>query len=422
VKNISFGAKNVLCSVCVILTLCPLGAHAATLPPDPDNAALLYYQAFLLRPEPDDDASASIDEVIRGGEPDEKVREYLNLPDCRDTIELAEAAAQLPYCNWGIRFSQGFGARLPQLVNFRPLRFLLYADARVLAKDGDYQAALNRCLTIRRIAGHVGDDTMLNYVVSVDTDGSALRYIQDILGSMSPDTEILTWLRGRLASVQGAVLSPARVLEMNLELILQSMRNDPDDLLWLREQLAEDDEGNDPEYFWNVTDEELLALITKPYADFLDCALGVIDSEMSYEEKYTKLQKLIDELKEEFGNVPGTKELIIVFGPEVTQIYHLQVHYTAQLNALKAAIEIYLATAITGQLPDMLPDYLPKDPFSGQDFEYEITETGFILRCRVKDIHATSRSFWPPGTPPDVLTEGVVCEYEFKVQNSTESN
>ena len=282
-RNIIFSAKKAIYCVCVILVLWMIGVHAATLPPDPDNAALLYYQAFLLRPEPDDETSASIDEVIRGGEPDEKLRQYLNLPDCCETIELAEAAAQLPYCNWGIRFSQG--ARLPQLVHIRPLRFLLYADARVLATDGDYQAAFNRCLTIRRIARHIGDDTMLNYVVSLETDKSALRYIQNILGFIPPDTEILTWLRGRLASVQGAVLSPARALDMDLELIMQSMRNDPNDLLWLREQFIEDDQGNDPEYFWNLTDEELIALITEPYADFLDYALGVIDSEMPYEER-----------------------------------------------------------------------------------------------------------------------------------------
>jgi hypothetical protein len=61
-------------------------------------------------------------------------------------------------------------------------------------------------------------------------------------------------------------------------------------------------------------------------------------------------------------------------------------------------------------LPETLPDYLPKDPFSGQDFEYEITEKGFVLRCRAKDILA-SQLVWPPGTPQDV-----VHEYEFELQ------
>ena len=381
----NFHSKKAICSILVIMALWTFGAHAATLPPDPDNAALLYYQAFLLRPEPDEDTYWSIDEVVRGGEPDEKLREYLNLRDCRKTIELAEAAAQLLQCNWGIRFSHGLGVTLPQLKHFRPLGFLLYADARVLAMDGDYRAALDRCLTIRRIGGHIGDDTTTNYVVSVGIDRSSLRYIQNVLGSMPPDIDILVWLRSQLATVQGAVLSPAKALAMDLELILQSWRNDPNDLLWLREQLAEDDEGNDPEYFWNLTDEELLALIAEPYADFLSYALGVIDSEMPYEEKYTELQRLTEELQEEFSSIPGTKLLVIGYAPEVIEIYSLQVRHAAQLKALKAAIEIYLIKAKTGQLPETLPDGLPKDPYNGQDFGYEITEEGFTFHSQGED-------------------------------------
>jgi len=406
-KNMNYNSRNVICFILILWTL---GAHGATLPPDPDNAALLYYQAFLLRPEPEADTSASIDEVIRGGEPDEKLREYLNLSDCRKTIEFAEVAAQLPQCNWGIRYSQGIGAPLPQLVNLRPLSFLLYADARVLAADGDYRAALGRCLTMRRIAGHVGDDTMINYAVSLGTDGTAHRCTQDVLGLMPPDIDILVWLRGQLAAVQGAVLSPARALEMDLELILQTMRMDTDYLVWLREQLAENDEEKNAEYIWSLTDEELLAFIVKPYADFLDYALGVIDNEMPYEEKYTELQKLTDELKDEFGSVPDTILWGMPFSQQVTEIYSFQVRLTAQFNALKAAIEIYLATANTGQLPDTLPNFLPKDPFSGQDFEYEITEKGFVLRCRAKDILA-SRPVWPSG-----IAQDVVHEYEFELQ------
>jgi len=392
------------------MALWPLGGHAAMLPPDPDNAALLYYQAFLLRPEPDSDTYRAIDEVVSGGEPNEKLREYLNLRDCRETIEFAEAAAQLPRCNWGIRFSRGYGQKLIQMIQIRPLTFLLYADARILAADGDYQGAFNRCLTIRRIAGHVGDDTVVNYAISVGTDRSALRYIQNVLGSTPPDAETLTWLRSRLAAVHSVAPSLARALEMDLELILQTMRTDPYDLAWLREMLAEDVEGNNAEDVWSLTDEELLALIVEPYADFLDYVLGVIDSEMPYEEKYTEIQRLIDELKEESGSVPGTKLLVLPFAPQVIEFYNFQVRHTAQLNALKAAIEIYISTANIGQLPNTLPDYLPKDPFSGQDFQYEITEKGFVLRCRAKDILA-SQAIWPPGTSPDV-----VHEYEFEIQ------
>lgn len=59
----------------------------------------------------------------------------------------------------------------------------------------------------------------------------------------------------------------------------------------------------------------------------------------------------------------------------------LQVRIFA-VRAVQAAIAVYLIKAKTGQLPQTLPADLPKDPYSGNDFEYQVTERGFILRCR----------------------------------------
>ena len=404
-RNINYNGKKAICSICVIMALWIVGAHAATLPPDPDNAALLYYQAFLLRPEMDYDTWWSIDEVLRGADPNEKVREYLNLPDCHKTIEFTEAASQLPQCNWGIRFSQGIGAPLPQLVHFRDLSFLIYADARVLAADGNYKEAFSRCLMIHRIAKHVGDDTLLFYLISLSLDGLAHRCTQDILGSMPPDIDTLTWLRGRFAAEQDVAPSLARALEMDLELILQAIRTDTNDLVWLRGQLVENtDDENTKEEILGLTNEELIAFVREPNVDFLNSILHVIDSELTYEEKYMEIQRLTEVMDDEnaVSNYVGAGR--------TAEHYNIKVRNTAHFNALKDAIEIYLIKAKTGQLPDILPPGLPKDPFSDQDFEYEITEKGFVLRCRAKDIHA-SQAFRPPGTDPDV-----VHEYEFELQ------
>ena len=71
----------------------------ATLP-NPDNAALLYYQAFLLRPEPNMATSLRINEVLKGAEPDRQMRMYLG--HCLPMIRCAELASQIPQCSWGI--------------------------------------------------------------------------------------------------------------------------------------------------------------------------------------------------------------------------------------------------------------------------------------------------------------------------------
>ena len=407
-RNINYSGKKAICSICIILVLWTFGVHSATLPPDPDNAALLYYQAFLLRPEPDADTSASIDEVLSGGKPDEKLREYLDLRDCRETIEFAEAAAQLPQCNWGIRFSQGIGAPLPQLVNLRPLSFLIYADARVLAADGDYRAALGRCLTIRRIAGHVGDDTTLNYYVSLSLDGLAHSCTQDVLGSIPPDVDILTWLRGQLVVVRDVFPSFFMAMEMDLERVLQTILTNPDDFAWFREQLAEStNDDNTRDEILGLTDEELIALVRKPYEDFLNSVFHVMDSEMTYGEKFLEIQRLTNILVEYDRDMAGGYLIVwsLAGADQIDEFYNIMVRNTAQFNALKSAIEIYLIKAKTGQLPETLPDGLPKDPYSGQDFVYETTRYGFVLRCREKEIIA------------DILRE-----FEFKIPNNAENN
>ena len=394
-RNINCSSRKAICSICVILSLWPLAAHAATLPPDPDNAALLYYQAFLLHPEPDADTSASIDEVLRGGKPDEKLRNYLNLSDCRDTIEFAEAAAQLPSCDWGIRYSQGIGIDLTLLANIRTLSFLISADARVLAAEGEYRIALGRCLTLRRIAGHVGDDTLINYSVALAMDGVAHKCTQDVLGCMPPNVEILTWLRGRLIVVRDTIPSFVRALEMDFELGLQSVRTNPEILESLREHLAEKtDDENTRDEILGLTDEEIIDIVREPYADFLDSVFHVMDSELIYEEKILEIQKLKEKFIDEYiSDITPVSLAILYLGNSgiVDEMYNIKVRNTTQFNALKTAIEIYLIKAETDQLPQTLPDGLPKDPYSGQDFGYEITEEGFALYSQSEDFEGRGR-------------------------------
>ena len=368
-----------------------LEVHSTVLPSDPDNAALLYYQAFLLCPELDTATTELRDKVLRGAEPDEKIRKYLKR--CRKTIKLAEAAAQITQCNWGILYSQGFGFNS---VPLRHLTFLLGVDARILAADGDYRAAVGRCLTIRQLAGHVGDYTLFRYGVSVGFDKIALGSIQHILGVMPSDFNNLTRLQGQLAVVQGASRSPARVLERDFEFALQNI--DPEILARVRDHIVKNTEDtNAKKEIRSLTDEELLVRARESYSTFLNSVLRAIGSDMPYEKTYAELQRLTDKLGEQASSNPVI--ILSLCAGQVVKVYELHVRHTAYFNALKAAIEIYLSKAKTGQLPKTLPDYLPKDPYSGEDFEYETTKEGFVLRCRVKDID-----------------EGKIQQYEFKVQ------
>ena len=120
-------------------------------PQNQGNAALLYYQAFLLMdivpPEFISKEihgvtfSAVLDEEAFSDVLDKKVRRYLG--SCLDVIEIIEIASRMEQCTWGVwvepvsKPSHGaLRRRSYYLYN------ILFLDARTLAVDGHYRVAL----------------------------------------------------------------------------------------------------------------------------------------------------------------------------------------------------------------------------------------------------------------------------------------
>ena len=183
------------CALPGILCLLAICSSPGALPPDPDNAALLYYQAFVLCPQADAHTETLLRYVSFGAEPNELVRGYLSSRDCREAIKYAQRAAQAQECNWGSWYSRGFERRLPYRTAAHFLSRVLHADARVLGVDGDYRAAFERCLTIRRLARHVGIESFPSYSTAMEIEKNAQRCVCQILGAMPSDTETIIWLK-----------------------------------------------------------------------------------------------------------------------------------------------------------------------------------------------------------------------------------
>ncbi len=354
-------------------------------PPNPDNAALLYYQAFLLRPDFDVTTSQRIDDILRGAESDKQMRIYLG--HCLPMIQVAEIASRIPQCTWGIRHGRGPGFdRLFLSPSVYHLVVILLVDARTLAADGHYRAALERCLTVRRLARHLGEDSKLN-LLARNPDLMALLTVQHVLGVMPPDEDILTWFRGRLAVVQGLPLSFAKMLQADVKAGLNHLRMYPTSLRYLKNALVdtvEDEQAK--ENARNLTDEQLLSRACEGLARFVDSIFRILDSEMTYEQKRAQMQRLINKQMEGDGNDSVIKAILLsginMGVGEIDRQYPFLVGHAAHINGIKTAVEVYLVVAKTGQLPEKLPDYLPKDPFTGKDFVYEITDEGFALRCQ----------------------------------------
>lgn len=357
--------------------------------PSTGNAALLYYQAFLLRPQPDDATSGQINAVLKRGLPNDLIRTYLG--KCRKMIHTVEIASQSPHCEWAIRYLDTNGFSLAALAGeVRQLAFVLSLDARTLGVDGHFEAAFARCLTIRRLAGHVGTDTLIAHLVALSIDTVACQTMQYVLSCTPPDADLLLNVRGRLAALPDMSQSFRQAAQADLNLMLESVKNDKAAIDHLRRQWAEAAENQQAEYdALRLTDEEVLATAKESSERVLNSVFQVMDSEMPYDQKYAEIDRRMTDASRRPGMLVGV----------TTQMWNLGVRDQAGYNALKTALEIYLIQVQTGQLPEALPANGPRDPFSGQAFEYKVTAEGFVLRCRARDLY-----------------ENRIWEYEFTVR------
>jgi len=363
-----------------------------SVPSNQDNAALFYYQAFLLRPEPPEAIKYEMHSI---SEPTRQIRTYLG--HCLPMIQAAEIASWIPQCTWGIGYRSGPRFDWKDLFSeVTNLEGILVLDARILAANGHYRAALEQCLTLRRLARHLSDSNVSGIMsFSWSVDKVALRTAKHILGVMPPNADILTWFRGQLALIQGVPLSLPKTLQANFKSYLYHMRTHPDFLLaMLRDMLVERAEDEqDKENARKLTEEQILSLASEGYLRFFNSVFRIVDSEMTYEQKCAQMQRLVDDLEEGDSTDQIVKCLMPLSGsnPLAKGNYPFQIGHLAHINGIKVALEVYLNVPKTGQLPDILPDYLPKDPFTSRDFVYEITDEGFALRCQGEDFQGRGK-------------------------------
>lgn len=366
----------------VTLILLILTSPVFAYPPDPDNAALLYYQAYISYEKADDTMENMVTDLARGNiEPNERIKKYIE--SCRTAIDLATAATEIPNCNWGLKYSDGVSINLAHVAQTRKLVFLITAEARILAAEGDYQKAINRCLTVHKIGKHVGDDTPISFLVSMAIDKVVASRIQDILADMPQDIETLIWLKAKLAEVPFKTPSLRVAMRLEKECFSSEMRVDKrDELLAM---CSGPGEVGDLEKMaikrLTEGDEVFFAKNRDYYIKHMNSLDEVLESSMPYAEVYSRLKQSNEKPGKEITDNPAAT-LTSLLTPAFGRIYSIEIRTKTISNSIRTAVEIYMIKAKSGKLPDALPDGLPGDLFSGKDFKYEKTADGFALRCQ----------------------------------------
>ena len=383
----------------VILTLLILTSPVFAYRPDPDNAALLYYQAYISYEKADDTMEDMVADLSKGKiEPNERIKKYIE--SCRKAIDLATAATEIPNCNWGLKYSDGISIQLAHVAQTRKLVFLVAAEARILAAEGDYRKAINRCLTVHKMGKHVGDDTPISFLVSMAIDKMVASHIQDILADMPQDLETLMWLKAKLAEVPFKTPSLRVAMRSEKEFFSSGMQVDKRD-----ELLALCSENGDVGELEKIEtkrlaegDKAFFAMNRDYYIKHMNLFDEVLESSMAYAEVYSRLKQLNEKPVKEITENPAAT-LTVLLTPAFGNMYSIEIRTKTISNAVRTAIEIYIIKTKTGKLPDTLPADLPGDVFSGKPFLYEKTADGFTLRCQGKD-----------------LLKNEIHQYEFKAK------
>jgi len=365
-------------------------------PQDPDNAALLYYQAFLSCPKAEEPLDTQLRDFADGKIAlNKEIEGYVE--SCGSAIKLAIAASELRECDWGLRYSEGFSMILAHLAQIRTLGHILIADARVMASRGEYAEALARCVTVLKITRHVGDKTLISTLVGWAVEGTTYRCIQDLLGQMPGDVKALEQLRADLTLLSKSRASVRNSLEIEREVVLEQMKMEK-----VPDLLKDLDPNRSPEESMKLImeygGEAFLEQCRGHYSKFMTSVMSIIESDASYAEAHRRITEAFEQPGKDQKSKKKEAMFTASITPAIGKVYGLMIKATTHANAVRTAVELYIAKGKTGRLPETLPAGMPKDLFSGEDFEYKKTETGFMLKCRGKD-----------------LDKDEIHQYEFKV-------
>jgi len=203
---------------------------------------------------------------------------------------------------------------------------------------------------------------------------------------MPPDANTLTWLDKQLRSTRG---TPWRLGSYHANVRdqrLQYWKAHPEYIDSWRTDVAEETEDKTAlGRILSLTNEELLTHARESYDQFLERAVQEFNSNRSYVEKCMGFKRLIDVVQDKSGK--GDPVVFLEeYARSVLGYYRLHMLNTFYHNAIGASIRIYEVRAATGQLPALLPDDVPEDPYTGKELGYERTEDGFVLRSGVKPL------------------------------------
>lgn len=154
-------SRFLIAVICAVLSAETASAQLR-LPPEPKNAALLYWQAFAqLQDYPTDKATAELlEKTVSGEEPWNESKFGPFVDDNTESIQIMQRGSELPECDWGFEYHLASRNSFPITYwrnSSRSLARLNILYAMRLAAKGDPQKATGTWIAGIRFSQHLGD-------------------------------------------------------------------------------------------------------------------------------------------------------------------------------------------------------------------------------------------------------------------------
>ncbi len=358
----------------------------------PDNAAVLYYRASLIY-DANDMMTNKVADFVKGNIGiDKEIKDYVQ--QNKFAIKYFVDAGNSPNCDWGLDYSEGIELQMPRLAPLRNLARIVLAQAKIAADSANYKRALELCLSIHKASPHIADGgVLISHLVGISLNAMANQCIMEILPQISDNPDMLIRLKNQIYDVSERFPSVKASINGDLRMCSQDINKEKAEYIL---KMGGDDISKDKRKIIRNADEAFFKANKEYFLDYLSTCLTAVD--LPYPQSYKQLEKLAKKpANESKKNTDAIMSTLLT--PALSRILCLDLKTRTHFNAVKTALNLYIIRAKSVQLPDELPADLPKDLFSGKDFEYEKTKDGFILRCQGKD-----------------LAKNKIYEYEFKVK------
>ena len=367
--------------------------YTDTMPPDADNAAPYYQDAFAAYVKWNEDDYNDLPLVGHISLPKrtetldaqtfQSARDFLS--DNQETLELLYEAAKIPHCLYPRDFSQGFNMRVPWLSESRQCAFLLSLNALVSIQQGDVQASVTSIKATFALARSLRGPLIIQHLVQIAIKSLAYASLEQVLSRSSLSQAQLLELSGIIEDdetdhgYKNAMVGERCFGLHGFQLSSADMS-----------MLGSPNGGKQGLVMFMLIPRKILGLHDLDTLSYVNMMQAYIDaSSLPYDQGLIRCQ----EIDQHVGNPQNLGMIARLLMPALGRTFQLQVRYIAHTRTALTALAIERYRLSQGTLPqsldELMPTYLdsiPKDPFDGQNLRYHLLETGYVVYSIGEDL------------------------------------